>query len=342
MLLLQEIGGLRTVLEAERGGASLSIPEQEVEADGDRVRLSWRRPAPIEDANAQISLMTGMAAAGLMVEHGAGILRTMPPADDAAMRRFRHQADALGVSWPTDLPYGRFLRTLDWREPTHLALLNQAGSLFRGASYAAFTSIDEIPGDPVQAAIAAPYAHTTAPLRRLVDRFVLLICHAHSRGMAPDPALLEAIGVLPELMRRAAGRGGDLERRAIDLVEIAALASWTGQVVEATVIDRREESVSEDGTRNAPTRVEVQMIDPPVTAWVPMDARPGQTVRIRIDSADPADPADRSVALVPAGPLPESPAPAGPVPAGPPPGGPAASGPATSGSASAQASEVAP
>ncbi|MGY5764535.1 RNB domain-containing ribonuclease [Brachybacterium sp. DNPG3] len=287
MLLLQEIGALRALLEAERGGASLSIPEQEVEADGDRIRLTWRSIAPIEDANAQISLMTGMAAAALMIEHGAGILRTMPPADDAAMDRFRRQAEALGIDWPDGLPYGRFLRTLDWHEPSHLALLNFAGSLFRGASYAAFTRAEELPEDTVQAAIAAPYAHTTAPLRRLVDRFVLLVCHAHARGEAPDPVLLNALAALPEIMRTTGGRGGDLERRAIDLVEIAALSGWVGEEIDGTVIERREASRKQDGSLNAPVRVEVQMIDPPVTAWVPMDAALGETVRIRVVSVDP-------------------------------------------------------
>ncbi len=36
---------------------------------------------PVEDWNAQISLMTGMAAAKLMLEGGVGILRTMPAPD---------------------------------------------------------------------------------------------------------------------------------------------------------------------------------------------------------------------------------------------------------------------
>lgn len=285
MLLLQEIGALRTDLEAERGGASLNLPEQEVEVEGEHVRLTWRRPRPIEDANAQISLMTGMAAADLMIMHGAGILRTLPPAETSATGRFRRQAEALGIPWPTGLDYGAFLRTLDWQDPAHLALLNQAGSLFRGADYAAFTSPEELPEDPRQAAIAAPYAHTTAPLRRLVDRFVLLVCHAHARGERPSPALLAALPAIPEAMRATGARAGDLERRALDLVEVAALAARQGEVLEGTVIDRREGTRREDG-EDTPTRVEVQLDEPPVTAWVPMDAEPGTRVRIRVREAD--------------------------------------------------------
>ena len=289
MVLLQEIGALRAQLESARGGASLNVPEQEVVADGDHARLTWRRPRPIEDSNAQISLMTGMAAAQLMLEHGSGILRTMPPAEDSAVDRFRRQAEVLGIPWATDQAYGDFLRSLDWHEPAHLALLNHATALFRGASYAAFTSAEEVPEDPEQAAIAAPYATTTAPLRRLVDRFVLLVCHAHVQGTEPSAELLAALAEIPEAMRVTGARSGDLERRALDLVEAAALAAWTGETFEATVIERREASPAKDGNDGTPTRVEVQLSEPPVTAWVPMDAALGEVVRVRLDSVDTAE-----------------------------------------------------
>ena len=287
MTLLQEIGQLRTGLEAERGGASLNVPEQEVVTEDHRVHLSWRRLNPIEDANAQLSLLTGMAAAQLMLEHGSGILRTMPPARPEAVARFRRQAQVLGAPWPAEQPYGLFLRSLDWHEPVHLALLNQATALFRGAGYAAFTRSEEIPEDTEQSAIAAPYAHTTAPLRRLVDRFVLLVCHAHATGTAPAPELLAALGEIPEAMQATGARAGNLERAALELVETAALAAWEGETFEATVIERREATESDNGD-GAPTRVEVQLTDPPVTAWVPMDAEPGATVRVRLASVDTA------------------------------------------------------
>lgn len=288
MLLLQEVGALRTALEAERGGASLNVPEQEIEAEGDLVRLRWRRPNPIEDANAQISLMTGMAAASLMLEHGAGILRTMPSAEQQAVERFRRQSQVLGVPWKEEQSYGAFLRSLDWRDPAHLALLNLATSLFRGASYAAFTTAEEAPEDPAQAAIAAPYAHTTAPLRRLVDRFVLMICHDHVRDRRPAPELLAALAEIPEAMRSTGARAGNLERAAVELVETAALAAWEGETFEAAVIERREASATTDGNGGAPTRVEVQLTDPPVTAWVPMDATVGDVVTVRLASVDTA------------------------------------------------------
>lgn len=288
MELLQEIGALRTALEARRGGASLNVPEQEVVAEDHHVRLTWRRPAPIEDANAQLSLMTGMAAAQLMLEHGAGILRTMPAAEPRAVDRFRRQSEVLGVPWREEVDYGEFLRSLDWHEPAHLALLNLATSLFRGASYAAFTSPEELPEETAQAAIAAPYAHTTAPLRRLVDRFVLLVCLDHARGRRPSEALLAALGEIPEAMRTTGAQAGNLERAARELVETAALATWEGETFSATVIERREASEDGNGNGGAPLRVEVQLTDPPATAWVPMDAEVGTVVQVRLETVDTA------------------------------------------------------
>ncbi|WP_114854785.1 RNB domain-containing ribonuclease [Brachybacterium sp. YJGR34] len=286
MVLLEEIGALRGQLEAERGGASLNVPEQEVLAEGERVHLAWRTPNPIEDANAQVSLMTGMAAASLMLEHGAGILRTMPPASPRAVDRFRRQTEVLGVPWPAEQGYGAYLASLTWRDPVHLALLNQAATLFRGASYTAFTRHEEIPEQPEQAAIAAPYAHATAPLRRLVDRFVLLVCHAHARGSAPAPELLAVLGEIPAAMQRSGAAAGTLEREAIRLVETAALATQVGEVLDASVIERREAREG-DGAEGSPARVEVQLTEPPVTAWVTMDAPIGARVRVRVDSVDP-------------------------------------------------------
>jgi hypothetical protein len=55
------------------------------------------------------------------------------------------------------------LRSLDRTNSHHLALIHEATSLFRGAAYTAFDG--EVPEQTEQSAIAAPYAHVTAPLR---------------------------------------------------------------------------------------------------------------------------------------------------------------------------------
>ncbi|MCU1540373.1 MAG: ribonuclease, partial [Arthrobacter sp.] len=84
--LLKEVGIKRVELERLRDGASLNMPEQEIEQlpDGG-YRIVAAPPLPVEDWNAQISLMTGMAAAGIMLKGKVGILRTMPAPDENSL-----------------------------------------------------------------------------------------------------------------------------------------------------------------------------------------------------------------------------------------------------------------
>ena len=138
LALLAVLGPWREQREADRGGASLQIPEQEIveepAGDGDPGwRLVFRAPLPVEGWNAQISLLTGMAAAHIMLYGEVGVLRTMPPADPGALRRLRQTAKALGISWPADLDYPDFLRSLDPHRPRDAAMLNACTALFRGA-----------------------------------------------------------------------------------------------------------------------------------------------------------------------------------------------------------------
>ena len=57
----------------------------------------WRsaRMLPVEEWNAQISLLTGMAAASLMVYARVGLLRTLPPPDPRDVQRLHRTAKAL-------------------------------------------------------------------------------------------------------------------------------------------------------------------------------------------------------------------------------------------------------
>src|SRR5205814_10003794 len=95
--LLPELGALLVERGLARGAVNLPIPEQEVEpADGGGWRLILRAPYPVENFNAQISLLTGMAAARLMLDGKVGLLRTMPPPAPAARANLRAAAAALG------------------------------------------------------------------------------------------------------------------------------------------------------------------------------------------------------------------------------------------------------
>src|SRR5213078_3716709 len=119
--LLKEVGERRLALERARGGVRLDVPEQEVVKDGGGWTVHYRVPLETEDHNAQISLLTGMAAAQLMLKTGIGILRTQPPPDERSLNFLRHQAQALAVPWPQSLSYPEFIRTLDPSRPAHAA-----------------------------------------------------------------------------------------------------------------------------------------------------------------------------------------------------------------------------
>jgi exoribonuclease R len=196
--LLREVGVLRQERETRRGGIDLPIPEQVVEQGPNGYELAFRAPLPVERWNAQISLMTGQAAAELMLNARLGVIRTLPKADPQAVNRLRLTAKALGVEWNGDEPFAEVIRRLDPAEPPNAALLAESTVLLRGSSYAAFDG--EVPSQPAHAGVGAPYAHATAPLRRVVDRYVGEICIAVSGGRHVPGWARDALPELPETM----------------------------------------------------------------------------------------------------------------------------------------------
>lgn len=277
LVLLKEIGELRIALEQERGGASLPMPDQQVEEVDGGFRLHLRPLVPAEDWNAQISLLTGIVAAEMMLEAGVGILRTMPEPEERNVQQLRRIARALGVEWAAGTDHGTFLRSLDGTDPKHLALIHESTVLFRGAGYTVFDG--EPPEVVEQAAIAAPYAHVTAPLRRLVDRFGLALCAAVSAGAEVPGWVREALPLLPELMEASDRRAGAVERATTDAVEAATLADRVGQSFDAVVVDVPE---GDDGKG----RVQIQLVDPPVMARASGAAELGAEVTVRLESVD--------------------------------------------------------
>ena len=318
--LLAEIGRLRLEREAARGGISMTTPEQVVEVTeaaqvaeaaevtepaGDSesaesaeapgpagYRLAYRVPVPAEQYNAQISLLTGMCAARIMVECGVGILRTLPPARPEDYARLRRVAAALGIDWPAAQPYPELVRGLDHAVPAHAAFMEQAMSLFRGSGYLAFgvggvgvPAEDEASDteEAVHSAIAARYAHVTAPLRRLVDRYGEEVCIA-ACAQAPVPEwVLEALPDLPDVMEQTGKRARAIGRGALTALEALVLRGHEGEVFDGVITSER------DG------RGELVLAEPAVVTEIragtkaPDDGLPvGERVRVRLLSADPA------------------------------------------------------
>ncbi|MCX5225903.1 RNB domain-containing ribonuclease [Streptomyces sp. NPDC006553] len=278
--LLRDIGRLREALEAERGGISLNVPEQEIVEQDHTYSLAYRAPLPADGWNAQISLLTGMAAADLMTAAGTGILRTLPTAPDGAVARLRRSAQALGVDWPHHVSYADVVRAADPTNPRHAAFLQECTTLLRGAGYTVFTD-GHIPTPAVHAAVADEYTHCTAPLRRLVDRYAGELCVAAVAGDEPPEWVRAALPALPDEMADGSRRANTVERESVDIVEAALLRERVGEIFDAYVIDVKERE---------PAVGTVHLDDPAVVARIEGGAARlplGEWLRVRLAEADP-------------------------------------------------------
>lgn len=235
LMLLKQVGGLRHFMELQRGGVSLRLPDQEVDAVGNDWRLVYREQLPDEDWNAQISLMTGFSAAKMMLDAGVGILRTLPPAEPRTIKALRRVAHSLNLPWPRKVAYAGFVQSLDPRRPQDQAMMMACVRLFRGAGYTVINPVLK-PDETVHGALASNYAHTTAPLRRLVDRYVGEICVALCAGTDVPQWVLDALPELPEIMRESDRRAKAFERGTNDLVESLVLEHRVGESFQGVVI----------------------------------------------------------------------------------------------------------
>ncbi len=257
MALLAEVGMKRQILEASRGGISLALPEQVVEAHEGGYRLAFRNMTRVEEWNAQLSLLTGIAAARLMGDANVGILRTMPPAERRDIERLRSVARALRLNWPEGVSYPYFVRGISSHTSAGAAFLNEAVGLFRGAGYRTLPiGVEEggRHGEVVldHAALATRYAHVTAPLRRLADRYALEICRCICTGEDMPEWVEDGLGRLPVEMAASAKVAGQYERGALDAVEALVLAGREGEAFDGVVVDvlrRRVKSVAAEDSR---------------------------------------------------------------------------------------------
>ena len=276
--LLREVGQLREQQEVARGGVSLPLPEQEVAVSDDGAfRLELRRQLPVELWNAQISLLTGISAATLMIAGEVGLLRTLPAADPRDVARLRRVAKGLGIEWPEPMAYDVFIRSLDTSKPAHQAMVVACTRLLRGSGYVAFEG--EVPAEREHSAIAAPYAHVTAPLRRLGDRYALEVCVALSAGRPVPDWVLAALPDLPKTLEDSARRAGSYERAVLDVIEAGLLAGRVGEEFGGVITSIRDD----DARRGEVVLAEIG-VEAPVTGE--RDLPLGTEVRVRLETAD--------------------------------------------------------
>ncbi len=266
-----------------RGAARVDPPEQVVERDeAGRFALAFRPYLPSEARNAALSLAANLAVADAMLAARTGLFRVMPPPPAKAEERLRRTAQAFALAWPAAMPLAQFEKRLDPVNPREAAFMMAIRRAGNGAAYEPWRA-DEMPW---HAALAAPYAHCTAPLRRLADRHVLRCVLALANGQPAPDAVTEAFSAMPKIMARAGSRDGQIERAVIDLAEAALLANSTGDTFRAVVTD-----VEKDGLR-------IQLRDLPVVARVDGGgvesggvasdgALPGDRITVRLESAEP-------------------------------------------------------
>ncbi|CAM3111857.1 RNB domain-containing ribonuclease [Tsukamurella hominis] len=272
--LLPEVGKLRAAWGRAHGAIDLRLPAQEAVEGGDGWTVRIEPRTDFDAHNAQISLLTGVCAADIMLRAGVGLLRTLPAAPEDAVADLRRTAAALGQDWPRDVPVGDFLAGLDVATPPGLAVMTDAARLLRGSGYAAFgtAAAPEPPADRGHAGVGAPYAHVTAPLRRLADRYATEVCMAACAGSPIPDWARGALDDVAETMIRTNTLANKVDRACIDLTEAVILAGRVGE--EFSAVTMRADQVLLD--------------EPAVIAPCTGGPPEGRRVTVRLETADVA------------------------------------------------------
>ena len=301
---LPELGRARQGSALRREAINLRLPSQTVApTDDGRWELHLDARPPVMDFNSEISLLAGMVAGQMMAEAGVGVLRTLRPAGDEALAEFRVAARALGYELPDDAGIAQvseFLAGVDADSARGMAVMKDASRLLRGSGYERVETLDDgsapDPSDvPVHSGVGGPYAHVTAPLRRLIDRFGLEYClaiAAHRRGETEKVEVPEwvtaGVDEAISVMASSGQLASRVDRACLDLTEAVVLEPWVGHAFDAAVLhDRGEE-------------VEVFVFEPPVfarcvgttAAGVPAE---GTAQRISLVAADASNPVEPQV-----------------------------------------------
>ncbi len=233
---LPDVGTLRQKQARARHAINLDLPEQAVVVTADGASLQLRQPLPVEDWNAEISLLTGVCAARLMLGAGYGILRTVPPPTSKLGRRAaaararpggavaaggRTRRCALDPA-PRRSPRGRLPRS--GGEPA------ARGRLLGLRRPAAGAAVARRNWRSVRTCHRAP-APAGRPLRQPRSAW------PYTRGNRVPDWVRAALPTLPATMAAADHRAHAVDRAVVDMTEAWLLRDRVGELFDAVVLD---------------------------------------------------------------------------------------------------------
>lgn len=271
--LLPEVGKLREASALRRDAVNLRLASQRVQENEDGTFSLITEPRhEVMDYNSEISLLTGMCAGQMMTKASVGFLRTLGEATEESEAEFRREAAALGYEVGESIT--SFLQSVDADSPRGMAVMREAAKLLRGANYV-YLGEDEA---EVHAGIGGYYAHVTAPLRRLVDRFATETCLALYAGEDIPEWVTAKASEVADVMRSTTGKASQVDSACLRLTEATILQPWVGQNFDAVILQTNEEK------QNSRALV----VEPPVMAYVSGTPEEGTETAISLIEADVA------------------------------------------------------
>jgi exoribonuclease R len=109
----------------------------------------------------------------------------------------------------------------------------------------------------------------------MADRFATEVVLSVCANATPPAWCLEALPEMPDAMKEADRRAGDLERRVVDFVEAVVMESHRGETFDAVVVEVGRQG----GT--------IQIRDPAVLAPCDGPLELGSSIRARLVEVDP-------------------------------------------------------
>jgi exoribonuclease R len=274
--------------ELRRGAFRVGRTEQEVIVDEKApggLRLEFAPKRLSEERNAALSLAANLAVATHFLEAGVGLFRVMDEPDAFEITHLRRRARALKIAWSDEESLHAVVERLDISNARHLEFCQVIRRMGGGASYLQYPVPFSTPEEqkknalqiakPWHAALAASYAHATAPMRRLADRYVLdlMVAQFAKDGQAVRD-LLPILAQLPPVMEAAERRASNVNRESIDLIETLMLSPFIDKELTATIIDV------------TPGSWQVQIQEPAVVRRVRVEkglgAKLGEMIRVKV------------------------------------------------------------